>query len=231
VSFDVFGDFETRGYLRNFQGLKDPAEVKELEHRHFRKNIDEAIEHLRQLNPITYQDVLDTHKILFGAVYPWAGQDRLTTAPHVGISRGGRDDLFAHPEDMQATADYALKLGQDKFHMARHPGEVMGYLAHAHPFLDGNGRTILVVHTELAYRAGISIHWRQTDKDAYIAALTRELDRPGKGELDDYLKPFLGRAIRRERAAALLRGLRGLAPAADRDQADRIEDLENGLER
>ena len=33
MTFDVFGDFETRGYLRNFWGLKDPAELKELEHR------------------------------------------------------------------------------------------------------------------------------------------------------------------------------------------------------
>jgi fido (protein-threonine AMPylation protein) len=94
----------------------------------------------------------------------------------------------------------------------------MGYLAHAHPFLDGNGRTIIVVHNELARRAGISIDWKQTDKEAYIEALTRELDRPGKGELDDYLKPFLGKAIPREPATAMLRELRGLGP--DRDQDD-----------
>jgi cell filamentation protein len=128
VSFDVFGDFETRGYLRNSEGLKDPAEVQRLEHRFYRKNIGAAIEHLRHVKQITYQDVLDTHKILFQEVYPWAGQDRLTTAPNIGISKGGRDDLFAHPEDVQAAADYALKLGHHKFHMARHPGEVMGYL-------------------------------------------------------------------------------------------------------
>jgi cell filamentation protein len=94
VSFDVFGDFETRGYLRNSEGLKDPAEVKRLEHRSYRKNIGAAIEHLRHVKQITYQDILDTHKILFQDVYPWAGQDRLTTAPNIGISKGGRDDLL-----------------------------------------------------------------------------------------------------------------------------------------
>jgi cell filamentation protein len=119
VTFDVFGDFETRGYLRNTEGLKDPAEVKRLEHRVFLKNIGTAIEQLRPVDRITYQDVLDTHRILFQDVYPWAGQDRLTTAPNIEISRGGRGDLFAHPRDLEAAVDYALKLGQDKIHMAK----------------------------------------------------------------------------------------------------------------
>ena len=39
MTFDVFGDFEARGYLRNLEGLKDLAEVKRLEHRIFLKNL------------------------------------------------------------------------------------------------------------------------------------------------------------------------------------------------
>src|SRR5580693_367234 len=34
--------------------------------------------------------------------------------------------------------------------MATKPGEIMGYLAFGHPFLAGNGRTIIVVHGVLA---------------------------------------------------------------------------------
>jgi cell filamentation protein len=71
----------------------------------------------------------------------------------------------------------------------------MGYLAYAHPFLDGNGRTILTVHVVLAERAGISVDWASTNKTEYLAALTLELDRPGKGCLDAYLKPFVGSAL------------------------------------
>jgi cell filamentation protein len=33
-------------------------------------------------------------------------------------------------------------MGQAKAAMAAKAGEVMGYLAYGHPFLDGNGRTI-----------------------------------------------------------------------------------------
>src|SRR5437773_1946601 len=138
--FDVFGDFEARGYLRNFAGLKDLNKVKRLEHRIFLKNLPDAMEYLKSVETITYQDVLYTHKILFQDLYPWAGQDRQATAPEVAVVRAGRNDLFVHPRFTEDAVHYALKLGQDRAYMAAHPGEVMGHLAHAHPFLDGNGR-------------------------------------------------------------------------------------------
>jgi cell filamentation protein len=212
VIFDPFGDFETRGYLRNAQRLKDPAEVKALEHRHFLKNLDMAFGALSSLEQLTYEHVLATHKTLFGDIYPWAGQDRAAIAPDLAISRGKRGDLFAHPQDVRRATEYALLQGQDLAFMATHPGEVMGTLAYAHPFLDGNGRTIMVVHTELATRAGISIDWARTEKQDYLAALTRELDRPGKGELDLYLKPFVGPVASRGQASATLGAMRGFGP-------------------
>jgi cell filamentation protein len=99
--------------------------------------------------------------------------------------------LFAHPRDIRKAIDYALQKGQDKAFMRQSPGEVMGYLAHGHPFLDGNGRTIMLVHAELARRAGFGIDWGSTGKDDYLAALTAELEEPGKGRLDQYLKLFI----------------------------------------
>ena len=88
----------------------------------------------------------------------------------------------------------------------------MGTLAFAHPFLDGNGRALMVVHTELAHRAGISIDWQQTNKTDYLAALTRELDEPGKGHLDAYLRPFIQKVADRETQVATLEALPGLGP-------------------
>jgi cell filamentation protein len=213
--FDPFGDFAERGYLRNTAGFRDLTAIKEFEQRAFRYRLDEAVEHLKNAEQVTYQDVLDTHRILFQDVYPWAGQDRQTTAPDIAIAKGDRNDFFAHPRF--DAVHYALRLGQDQAYMAEHPGEVMGYLAHAHPFLDGNGRTLMVVHNELAHRAGISIDWTQTSKQGYLEALTRELDRPGNGELDEYLKPFVSQAVPHQRATEMLRDLRGLGPDRERD--------------
>ena len=193
MTFDPFGDFATRGYLRNVARQKDPAIVRQMEHSSFTTGLDDAFAKLSPRDELTYDDVLMTHKILFEAVYPWAGEDRLANAPRLVVSKGDGDDklIFAYPQDIRLAIEYALKRGQDKAYMAAHPGDVMGYLAHGHPFLDGNGRTIMVIHCVLAHRAGISIDWASTGKNDYLAALTRELEDPGKGHLDAYLKPFV----------------------------------------
>lgn len=191
--FDPFGDFETRGYLRNHAGEKDTEIVKRLEHSSFLTGVDEAFAFLSSRRTIGYNDVLEVHRILFDAVYPWAGQDRTLTAPGFAIKRG--PVLFAHPGAMRIAVEYGLRRGNDADGMRDKPGEVMGYLAHGHPFLDGNGRALMVVHTVLAERAGISIDWAATDKGDYLRALTLELDEPGKGHLDRYLDQYAGAAV------------------------------------
>jgi cell filamentation protein len=40
VTFDLSGDFETRGYLRNVAKAKDPAVVQRLQHNSFLTGID-----------------------------------------------------------------------------------------------------------------------------------------------------------------------------------------------
>jgi cell filamentation protein len=208
VAFDPFNDFETRGYLRNMFGEKDPDIIKHLEHSSFVAGISGAFKHLASIRSLSYRDVLHTHKILFGDVYPWAGQDRRETAPNIAVSKGRV--LFAHPNDAEAAVTHGLRLGSVKSMMAAKPGEVMGYLAYGHPFLDGNGRTIMVVHAELAERAGISIEWTATNKAAYLDALTQEIERPGSGRLDAYLKPFLRQPVGVERLAEQVVNTRGL---------------------
>jgi cell filamentation protein len=208
VTFDPFGDFETRGYLRNFANEKDPEIVRRLEYTSFATGIDAAFDRLAAVERLSYQDVLDAHRILFEAVYPWAGQDRLQTAPDLAISKG--PVLFAYPKDMKRAVDFALQHGQDKAFMAAKPGEIMGYLAYGHPFLDGNGRTIMVVHGVLAQRAGFSVDWAATSKSDYLSALTKELDSPGRGHLDTYLRPFVGAAVSDDGFAAHIAQAPGL---------------------
>jgi cell filamentation protein len=205
VTFDPFGDFETRGYLRNLAGEKDAAIVRRLEHASFTTGIDDAFAKLAMKKQ---------HRVLFEAVYPWAGQDRATTSPDIAVSRGGV--LFAHPNYLQNAIEHALKLGSDPETMRAKPGEVMGYLAYGHPFLDGNGRTIMVIHAVLAQRAGFSIDWAATDKSAYLDALTKELDDPGKGILDAYVGPYLRPTVDNlSDHLAAAKGLDGGAAQAD----------------
>lgn len=94
--------------------------------------------------------------------------------------------------------------------MRARPGEVMGYLAFGHPFLDGNGRTIMVVHAEFAERAGFSIDWTATSKAEYLNALTQEIAQPGARHLDVYLKAFLRDPVGAEKLARHVVNTRGL---------------------
>jgi cell filamentation protein len=189
VTFDPFGDFATEGYLRNFEKEKDLAIVKRAEHASFTTGLDEAFASLAEAKTLSYDDVLKTHGILFGAIYPWAGQDRTQTVPKLTIKKGSV--IFANAPEIRAAVEFALRKGQDKDYMKAKPGEIMGYLAYGHPFLDGNGRTIMTVHSVLAQRAGFSIDWSATTKNAYLDALTKEIEYPPKGHLDAYLTPFM----------------------------------------
>jgi cell filamentation protein len=164
--------------------------------------LDEAFASLAQTKTLAYDDVLRTHGILFSAVYPWAGQDRIQTAPKLTIKKG--PVIFANAPEIRAAIDFALGKGQDKDYMKAKPGEIIGYLAYGHPFLDGNGRTIMTVHSVLAQRAGFSIDWSATKKDAYLDALTREIENPPKGHLDTYLKPFVREPIAYDRLATVI---------------------------
>ncbi|NSZ87663.1 BID domain-containing protein [Agrobacterium tumefaciens] len=218
MTFDPFGDYATRGYLRNVRGADETA-VKRLEHAAFRGELDFALDYLKSRTELSYEDVLQTHAKLFSGLYPWAGQDRTVTAPGSAIGKNGNFDLFSHPADSRRAVETALEMAADRSTMRTKPGEIMGYLAYAHPFLDGNGRTIMTVHAELCRRAGIHIDWSQTNKTDYLNALTKELDAPGKGHLDLYLKPFVRiETLGQTQAANMLRRLPGLGPSTDPQQ-------------
>ncbi|MHB8253599.1 MAG: Fic family protein [Acidiferrobacter sp.] len=216
--FDPFRDFSTAGYLHNKHKERDARIVKKIEHEVFIRHLPEAIQHLSNKKPISYEDFLSVHRILFSEFYPWAGQDRSITAPNIGISKAGIQ--FCQPEDIGKAVDEGLRLAQGKGKMSESPGLVMGFFAYGHPFLDGNGRTMLLVHLELAYRAGFSIAWADTSKADYLAALSDEIKKPGRGTLDAYLLPFKGDRLKRSEWGKSVLSIKGLDGLDEDNQID-----------
>ena len=75
---------------------------------------------------------------------------------------------------------------------------------------------MVTLFSAMAQRAGFSIDWSATDKDAYLAALTKEIDTPSKGHLDQYLEQFIGEPISHEGLSTQVinaPGLGGRTPA------------------
>ena len=206
--FDPFGDYALRGYLRNSENEKDLKIIKIAEHELFRAQLPAVLDFLASLKRIEYADFLEVHRILFSALYPWAGQDRKSILPERSISKG--DVYFCHPKDCQRAIEQGLSYAQDKNLMIKNPGFVMGLFAYWHPFLDGNGRTMLLVHSELCFRANFSINWIATGKTAYLAALTREIEDPHAAILDDYLRQFIKEKIPRAQWLESINQLPGL---------------------
>lgn len=206
--FDPFKDFATSGYLRNAQKLKDPEEIKIAEHSLFRANLHDALKYISSRNPIEYGDFLKVHSILFSEFYPWAGKDRALTAPDIAIKKG--EVLFSPPQYAQPAVDAGLKIGQSKDKMNQSLGEVMGFFAYGHPFLDGNGRTMMIVYAELCYRAGFSINWINTNKRDYLKALTEEIKDPRRKVLDKYLLGFKEGRIERKALGQSILSVKGL---------------------
>jgi cell filamentation protein, protein adenylyltransferase len=202
---DPFGDYQTEGYLRNMFKEKDLEIVGHLETAAFETQVLQAIRYLRKQPTINYEHITGTHRQLFDSLYPWAGQDRSENARHIAIVKAGYKTLFAHPADVRKAAEYALDRAKDNY-LRDHPGEVFGYLAHAHPFLEGNGRTILTVYTELCRRGGFHIRWEAIDKDTFLRILTDELLKPGSSMnelLLRYAQPgalSIGRSVKQLRS-------------------------------
>jgi cell filamentation protein len=118
-------------------GKLDPVKIS--------ANVLAALEALQNVQRVSYQDVLDVHRTLFGSVYPWAGQDRLAPAPDIAVGKAGHFDLFAHPRDIKRAVENGLDLAPNPVAMRDRPGEVFRLLAYGHPVLEGNGRMLMTV--------------------------------------------------------------------------------------
>lgn len=214
MPFDPFGDFHTAGYLRNIEAEKDIARVKIQEKLFFEVHLEDALDYLQRVaGPITYAHFRTVHEILFSEFYPWAGQDRQQLGVADRINKGRLVD-FERADLIAQAIQWGLDMGNDIEKMREKPGAVMGAFAWAHPFLDGNGRAMMLVHAELCRRAGFMINWPATDKTAYLQTLTRELKEPRARPLDNYLRPFVQAANAGDDLATQLRrppGLDGLA--------------------
>jgi len=216
--FDPFNDFGKNGYLQNVRKDKNEAVIKSFEHNLFRANITDALQYLESRKAIAYKDFLKVHEILFSSYYPWAGKDRSITMPDRAVIKGSV--IFCHPFDAKRAVETGLTIGQKKSEMGKRPGEVMGLFAYGHPFLDGNGRTMLLIHLELAYRAGFSISWADTKKIDYLSALSKEIDSPGQGILDSYLLQFKGNRTERSNWGKSVLAMKGLDGLDDKNQID-----------
>lgn len=179
---DAFNDYEEAGYLQNSQRLPLGDDLKQLEHEDFSLFLPDALTYLSSLAAPNYDDLLEVHKIVFEGVYPtWAGKDRQELTPHTTVHKG--NTVFAQPYNLRKSFDIAMK--------RETLGKKLGDLAYTHPFLDGNGRAIFTFFDDHIRRTGQLLQWHNLDKDEFLLALTKQIDRPAGDFLDEVLQAWL----------------------------------------
>lgn len=193
--------------LRNKWGIRDQLALHTREHRETDLRA-KGIARGRVEIPRTYdgEHLRAIHAHLFGNVYDWAGEYRT-----VGMAKG--NSAFAEPEHIGLYVGYArrvveetpwVELGGDAF--AEASARVFGYLNHAHPFREGNGRTSRIFMAHVAEHSAFRYRFGPVDHDTWNTAsrLSAPADPYGEPDPRPLVPVFRAATIERDAPALAL---------------------------
>ena len=152
--------------LENKLGITDSVELAKAEEKISKKRAIELFEsgYLNHLKPGTFKSLAEIHKYLFGPIYGFAGQIRT-----VNISKG--NFRFAPIMYLEAALENIEKMPQSTYDEIIEKYVEMNI---AHPFMEGNGRTMRIwLDMILKKRLGMVIDWQNVDKVLYLQAMER----------------------------------------------------------
>lgn len=112
----------------------------------------------------TYEGLQEIHRFLFEEIYPFAGQTR-----RLNMSKGGF--RFASALYLDAALKEISAMPQDSFEQIVAKYVEMNI---AHPFLEGNGRSMRIwLDAMLKSALGKVVDWQSIDREDYLLAMER----------------------------------------------------------
>ena len=152
--------------LQNKLGITDSAELARAEERISKKNAAEMFENgfFDGLDAGTFESLSQIHYRLFSEVYDFPGELR-----DVNIAKG--NFRFAPVMYLKPAIENIEKMPQGTFDEI---GEKYVEMNIAHPFREGNGRSMRIwLDLMLKRSLGKVIDWSRVDKDDYLLAMER----------------------------------------------------------
>ena len=152
--------------LENKLGITDSTELARMEERISKQKALEMFESgfFETLEPGTYKSLAMIHQCLFDEIYDFAGKLR-----KVNISKG--NFRFAPLMYLETALQNIDKMPQSTFDEIVEKYVEMNI---AHPFMEGNGRTMRIwLDMILKKRLGMVIDWQNVDKVLYLQAMER----------------------------------------------------------
>jgi len=143
------------GVLKNLLGIIDDVELEQAE-----SDITAmTMASHREIIPekVTYEHLLAIHKHIFNDIYEWAGQIRTIPLTKGEKVLGGDTVLYSQPDDIEKNAraaidemnsiDWPALSNREK---AEHMANLIARVWQAHPFREGNTRTVVTFMVHFA---------------------------------------------------------------------------------
>lgn len=157
----------TRTLINKF-GIRDAEKLQDLESAiYIRLNVASLL----PKGDLDYNHLKSIHQHLFGKLYDWAGQER-TVDIIKGHSHFARKEFIAKESNKLflklRTDRYLQNLNHTDF--CRKLSFYFNEINAAHPFREGNGRTLRAFFDVLSERAGYRLAWENLSLKEYVAA-------------------------------------------------------------
>lgn len=181
--YDASGNIESQfepgsddRVLRNLLGVRDPAEMDDVELTLFTRLSMAIPDWVERDQILTVDEILEWHRFWLQSVYPWAGRIRT-----VNLSKGNL--VFAAsrliPEllnvlDTEFLAAHTPCTDMDEDRLAEAIAIVHVELILIHPFREGNGRIARLLADVMSIQAGhptLNFTSWEVDKNRYFAAI------------------------------------------------------------
>lgn len=166
---------DNNGVLKNKLGITDADELRKLEYALTEEKINGILSKgsLGNIQGYGLERQQAIHQHLFEGIYEWAGKVR--TVPSSKGMGGGLVSIFADPDEIhqvwglleQKTARFARAENLSFEQKLEELTDIFIQANHAHPFPEGNGRSLQVFMRQLAAEQGIRLDYSKNDKDEW----------------------------------------------------------------
>lgn len=159
--------YENSNVLINKFNIQDASQLEEVEKSIFMYKFDHPLPE----GNFDYNHLKAIHKHFFEGLYDWAGNERT-----VDISKGN-SYFDSHEFIEKALEKIFTQLARVNYlkdfpfgHFTRKLSYYFNEINAAHPFREGNGRTLRAFCSLLSEQAGYHLQWENTDRQTYIQA-------------------------------------------------------------
>lgn len=128
-----------------------------------------------QFDQFDSQALLEAHRIIFGDLYPWAGEIRTIQMTKPEYVLGGDTVRYSHPKEIKKELAAvckeipALKRAKDRDDLIFLIVRITAKLWQIHPFREGNTRTVVAFSVLLAQSFGVEVNPKLfEDHAAYV---------------------------------------------------------------